>query len=196
MNWLRVALVALCAVPILFSAGCATTSRSASYFADWDDPTVATNVYRHVPEIEIPTWKKFNPVWWFGNADDPKPPASYRPGEKLRVCRWYFRNPCHNFMFYVIGITDKEFVRVGTNPTRTLNPDGGWSWAVCKTKVLRLPCLSYRKPERFDFYFGWRNKGNFGIAIRWKKKEKTEDRGQPTEIKDQKSGGGSSEQLK
>ncbi len=48
--------------------------------------------------------QKFNPVWWFGNLDDPTPPDSYRPEDRHRKIKWRLRNPLHNFMFYVVGI--------------------------------------------------------------------------------------------
>src|SRR4051794_37678044 len=51
--------------------------------------------------------RKWSPKFWFGNLDEPNPPADYRPNDKHRVRSWYFRNPTHNLTFYVIGITDK-----------------------------------------------------------------------------------------
>jgi len=41
------------------------------------------------------------------------PPDTYRPGKRLRKFSWYIRNPFHNFTFYVIGISDKVFLRTG-----------------------------------------------------------------------------------
>src|SRR4051794_24950341 len=37
----------------------------------------------HVPPQlhRFSTWQKLNPIWWIGNADDPIPPKSYRPGK-------------------------------------------------------------------------------------------------------------------
>jgi hypothetical protein len=79
------------------------------------------------------------------------------------------RNPFHNFDFYVIGIADKEFVRSGRYPKKNSNPDGGWDFAVSKYKCLRLPFISYQR-GKFNFYCGWRNRGNFGIKINFQKK--------------------------
>jgi hypothetical protein len=107
---------------------------------------------------------KLNPIWWFKNLDDPVPPASYRPDDKRRVTKWYFRNPLHNFNFYVIGIADKEFVRSGRYPERNSNPNGGWTFAVSRRKCLLLPFISYNR-RRFHFYFGWRERGNFGFKL-------------------------------
>jgi len=69
-------------------------------------------------------------------------------------------------MFYVIGIADREFERVGSNPARVFNPDQGWTWALIRYRCLRLPFVSYQR-NRFRFYLGWRNRGNFGIELKW-----------------------------
>jgi hypothetical protein len=120
----------------------------------------------HVPpELHrFSTCQKLNPVWWLGNADDPKPPKTYRPGKRTRKLTWYFRNPFHNFTFYVIGIEDKVHLRVGRYADRVENPNGGWNWAVCRYQWLRLPFIDYHR-GRFEFYIGWRNGGNFGMKL-------------------------------
>jgi hypothetical protein len=109
-------------------------------------------------------YAKWNPAWWFGNIDSPTPPDKYRPEDKCRTTRWYWRNSLHNFTHYVIGIRDKSFVRVGKFPDKVFAPKGGWNWAVCKYKWLRLPFISYRKAD-FKFYCGWRERGNFGFKL-------------------------------
>lgn len=112
----------------------------------------------------VSAWNRINPVWWFGNADQPKPPADYLPGRRLRNLRWHIRNPIHNFGHYVIGIGDKDLVRSGRFPARLSSPQGGWTVAVCKRGHVRLPFVDYRH-GRFEFYFGWRTGGNFGIKF-------------------------------
>src|SRR5439155_22746449 len=69
----------------------------------------------HVPPIlhRFSTWQKLNPLWWFGNADDPVPPKWYRPGKRMRKLTWSLRNPGHNFTFYVIGFEAKVVLRLG-----------------------------------------------------------------------------------
>src|SRR5215469_15888553 len=57
------------------------------------------------PKIHF--YNKLNPVWWFKNADDPKPPDWYKPDDSHRNLKWSFRNPMHTFNFYVIGVADK-----------------------------------------------------------------------------------------
>jgi hypothetical protein len=113
---------------------------------------------------EIHFYDKLNPVWWWKNIDDPTPPDWYRPGEKHRELKWSFRNPMHNFDFYVIGVADKKVKRSGRFPDKMSNPRGGWDFEATRWKFIWLPFVSYHRPK-FDFYFGWRNHGNFGIKI-------------------------------
>jgi len=118
--------------------------------------------------VHIPTASKFNPVFWFENYDRPIPPPDYRPNERFRRFKWHIRNPFHNFDFYVIGIADKTFVREGRYPAKVFAPEGGWNWAICKYKFLRLPFVSYSE-GRFNFYSGWRNRGQFGFELKYSK---------------------------
>jgi hypothetical protein len=115
--------------------------------------------------VHVSPRQKLNPKFWLGNADDPTPPADYRPHDHNRIHKWYLRNPGHNFDFYVIGIADKTFHRSGQCPDHVFNPRQGWNIAVCKYKWLRLPFVSYRR-EPFKFYFGWRERGDFGIELK------------------------------
>jgi len=128
-----------------------------------------TNSPTHAPRFRIS--QKANPAWWFGNADEPVAPDWYRPGDCRRNARWHVRNPCHNLTFYVIGIADKEYIRVGRHPTHVFNPYEGWNWAVCRYKWLRLPFLSYHRGG-FQFYCGWRNAGDLGMKLNFVKKKK------------------------
>lgn len=116
-------------------------------------------------------YNKLNPVWWFKNSDDPKPPEWYRPGDRHRRLKWSFRNPMHNFDFYVIGVADKKFARSGHFPKGNSDPRGGWDFEAARYKFIWLPFISYHRPK-FDFYFGWRNRGNFGIKININPKRK------------------------
>ena len=112
------------------------------------------------------TCQKVNPVWWLGNADEPVAPDWYRPGKSCRNVLWHLRNPCHNFDSYVIGLSDKPFTRTGRFPANNFNPNGGWNWAVCRYKRLRLPFTSYAQGS-FRFYCGWREGGSFGIELKF-----------------------------
>ena len=96
----------------------------------------------------------------------------------MRKLTWSLRNPGHNFTFYVIGIEDKVFLRVGRYADRVANPNGGWNWAVCHYRWLRLPFIDYHS-GRFEFYFGWRNGGNFGMKLNFAQHRKQETRPKP-----------------
>jgi hypothetical protein len=117
--------------------------------------------------VHIKPGAKWSPGFWLGNSDEPVPPADYRPDDKRRTQKWYFRNPTHNFNYYVIGIADKTFRRSGRCPHEVFNPRQGWNWAVCKYRFLRLPFASYQR-GRFRFYLGWRERGNFGAEIKFR----------------------------
>ncbi len=114
-------------------------------------------------------WKKLNPIYWFGNDDNPEPEAWYRPDSRWRKVLWYFRNPLHNFTFYVIGVADRtDRSRIGNYPASVFHPDGkGWvkCWTLlAKPKWLKLPFISYIGPK-VKWYFGWRERGNFGLKL-------------------------------
>ncbi len=115
--------------------------------------------------IQIKAGQKWKPGFWLGNEDDPVPPPDYRPNDKRRMRKWYYRNPCHNFCFYVIGIADRKFRRAGRCPDAVFNPRQGWNWTVCKYKWWRLPFVSYQH-GKFRCYCGWRERGNFGMELK------------------------------
>ena len=159
------------AIAMLFVlAGCATSAGSGPQQQSREGVTnvatapTATAIHTNVPRHRFKTTQKLNPVFWFGNADDPVPPPWYRPDDPKRLRRWYWRNSCHNFTFYVMGIADKDFTRVGCRPNVVFNPEGGWNWTVCRYKCVRLPCISYQRND-FKFYIGWRERGNFGVKL-------------------------------
>lgn len=121
---------------------------------------------RHInkPKHRPTVGQKLNPVFWFGNLDDPEPPAWYARDDAARGRKWYRRNGLHNFTFYVIGIADREFEQTGRFPGTVFHPHGGWNWTVCRYRWLRLPFISYKSP-RVVFYVGWRERGNFGVKL-------------------------------
>jgi hypothetical protein len=121
----------------------------------------------HIPSEKhrFSIWQKVNPIWWFGNADEPVAPDWYRPGGQFRNLMWHLRNPFHNFDFYVIGLSDKRFIRVGRFPEETFNRDSGWNWGACLFHGVRLPYLSYIH-GRVRAYCGWRPGGAFGLELK------------------------------
>jgi hypothetical protein len=128
-----------------------------------------------IPRTNLPPihlYNKINPFWWFGNIDEPRPPEWYRPDGSCRNFMWYMRNPFENFSNYVIGAADKKTVRSGVHPTLIGNPNGGWNFAVTRRRIVYLPFIDY-KFHRFEFYFGWRERGNFGMKLNFRQKRPT-----------------------
>ena len=122
-----------------------------------------------LPSPETPKihfYDKLNPVWWVENANEPKPPAWYLPNDKNRTLKWHFRNPFHNFDFYVIGVADRRFSRSGHYPERNADPHGGWDFEVTERHVAFLPYVSFER-SWMTFYFGWRESGAFGVELRF-----------------------------
>ena len=119
----------------------------------------------------------------FGNDDDgvdaSGPQARHlRPeltGWKRKIW-WWFRNPFHNLTFYVIGFAKQGgglrdgYVRIGIFPEQNL-PAGIGVWNVCfivTPSMWHFPFIA-RKGKKGEWYFGWRERGNFGITIRRRK---------------------------
>lgn len=110
--------------------------------------------------------KKLNPIWWLGNADEDYDP-NWKPDKshEWRKFTYAVRNPGHNFTHYVIGVSDRNFVRYGDDPGQIWNRRGRVNLATIHAGGLRLPFYS-RQGRHFDQYIGWRESGNFGIAFR------------------------------
>jgi hypothetical protein len=114
---------------------------------------------------QIHFYDKLNPVWWFRNLAEPVAPSWYRPDDPHRNLKYHLRNPGANFCRYVIGISDKKFVRSGRHPQVLANPNGGLNFAVSRRGLLVLPFVDYRF-KKFEVYLGWREHGSFGVACR------------------------------
>lgn len=140
------------------SAG--ATTNSVSEPRQWYSVVV-----KPAPNLRpIHFYERINPVWWLQNRDEPHPPDWFAPNSKHREFKWWVRNPIHNFSFYVVGITDRTFVRSGRFPEKVLVP-GHWNIAVSRYKFIYLPYVSFSSKHGFNFYFGWRHHGNFGIKL-------------------------------
>jgi len=90
---------------------------------------------------QIHFYDKLNPVWWFRNLAEPIAPAWYRPNDPHRNLKYHLRNPGANFCRFVIGISDKKFVRSGRYPELMARPQGGLNFAVSRRKLVVLPSL-------------------------------------------------------
>lgn len=114
---------------------------------------------------------KINPLWWFGNRDDPVTPDWHMPGWPYwwRQFVWLFvRNPLHNFTAYVIGVQDREYTFHASKPNtinHTFSDGGGWLFGYCAVDWVRLPFTSYRG-QQIEGYLGWHPSGKLALAIR------------------------------
>lgn len=107
-------------------------------------------------------------VWaFFGNDEDGPYGAgtNFNPDGKKSwriAVKWWFRNPFHNFTHHVIGIYGKPF----TSENVYGDENEGWQRVDRILNGKHYP-IWYHHGKRWDFYFGWRSSGAFGIA--WRK---------------------------
>lgn len=123
----------------------------------------------------------------FGNDDDgifgEEPSASYHLKEDIstwKAFRWSCRNPLHNFCFYVIGsasrrnsqltllqIDQKKICCFQYTPLAKTNFGCGTSFylGLHGWKPFVSLQIVYSRHWRSQFYFGWRERGNFGIKF-------------------------------
>lgn len=128
--------------------------------------------------VDAPFRKKINPIWWLMNGDSWEAPLEnngtpYLPEVKnqfLRNFYWWCRNPCANFVGYVIGVEGKDFSAIGSKPIESVTPRDefpprvGFKWAILQYKWLRLPFIAYN--GWIEFYLGWRpTSGGFGFKL-------------------------------
>jgi hypothetical protein len=157
------------AIVALFCSGCKTTENTSQVRSVTVIPAPWHTVkIRAWPNTNTIHWyDKINPVWWVGNNEEPDPPAWYEPGNPCRRIYWRLRNPFTNFSYYVIGVADRDARRSGWYPKNVSNPNRGWNFAVTGVTKLNIPLLwfvDYRsKGGHFEFYAGWRERGNFGL---------------------------------
>jgi hypothetical protein len=130
--------------------------------------------------VLIPWTIKLDPLWWLvgpdgWNVPDVNNGAPYLPtvtNVLLRRLIWFgFRNPLMNFVGFVIGVEDRNYMVTGSAPVlattgRDCTPQQiGWRWAVLKTRWMRLPFVSYYGGW-IEFYLGWRPaSGGFGLKL-------------------------------
>lgn len=124
-------------------------------------------------------------VWSvFGNDDDPRPPATWRPewSEWRRLFVWYVtRNPLHNMLFYRLGVKNRGWHVAGRFPSDSPSgvemwPPAPYRFAWCvhthrRFTWLRLPFVSWLVPvfnRGIEGYIGWRPSGAMGGSLRLK----------------------------
>lgn len=105
-------------------------------------------------------------LWCFGNDED----GLYGAGTKwnpegkkslLIFLQWtLIRNPVHNFTHHVIGIYGEPF-----ETHKVYENVPGWSKSTRVLDNKHYPYWNYQG-HGFQFYFGWRKSGAFGISFR------------------------------
>lgn len=113
--------------------------------------------------------KKINPWWWLWNDLQPFPDPGQVSGTGwVAQFNWWLRNPCANFVGFVIGVNDRNYTIVGTVPVRdgSLADSGGygWKWSIIRLGWIWLPFISYAGAS-IVFYLGWRYSGGFGLKL-------------------------------
>jgi hypothetical protein len=149
------------------------------------------NLYNWVPANKNLIEKNSPSSWlawaFIGNDDDgvygEKPSAGNWTNEKIgpkRAFMWWTRNPLHNFTFYVIGSAHRQnseftllkFSEDGDAECMTYHEKAKTVFAGKGTSFFLgfhggKPFLSLRLDygRRFEFYIGWRERGNFGLKL-------------------------------
>lgn len=194
---------------LLFSA-CTNYKQSTSSFLNEtgsNQSTLDHPLYHVIPRhrsqikpYDIGHWT----TWMlFGNDDhgifgeDHDPIFCHQEPDNIgKAFKWFYRNPLHNFCWYVIGSGHKvnsEFAIIKCNPrqmhvlTYRSSPDFGLKYepsfflGFYGWKPFVSLHLFYNKYYRGQFYIGWRNRGNFGIKFLPIIKRKPEDYSSPDE---------------
>lgn len=143
--------------------------------------------YKDTPRYykDIPTYDVGSYLTWtfFGNEDDGiyGEKAEYLPdcpNDRKKALRWWMRNPCHNFCFYVIGSADRvnsqvTLLHISKQGVKGLTyskyPD--IDFAFCESNLFLglhggKPFFFIRigtEKRSLDCYIGWRDRGNFGL---------------------------------
>jgi len=110
----------------------------------------------------------------FGNDEEPFPPDWYKR-DNAWFPFWYrfqwlfIRNPLHNLAWHIIGFVGEldSWYPIGDYKDDVWNPKGGWNkitWFNKKTNKKKI-FRSYRG-KYIEFYFGPRERGNYGVALR------------------------------
>lgn len=116
-----------------------------------------------IATLRVDRAKQYSTLWTiWGNNEDQTPPDWYLPENNstwVRTFMWYLRNSHHNLFFHVLKVTGE---RKGAFPDQIWNPNGGWNWAT----VNNIPAFVSYRGKYIEGYIGWREKGNFGLALR------------------------------
>jgi hypothetical protein len=112
--------------------------------------------------------------------------------------RWSTRNPLHNFCFYAVGsahwkrhyhavllsIAHGRIRMFSRGERKVFDSDNSFKIAFNDFRPFIGWQFSHFKNRRFQFYVGWRERGNLGFKLRpWAKRERRRDPASPPEDK-------------
>jgi len=114
----------------------------------------------------------------FGNYNEPNPyPEKRRIEANNSILHpnlwWAIRNPFHNFCHYWIGVTPLgqmcEWItleeRGWVHNTNPINGNWQYSYWTKPNSKIKLPFWNFDN-GKWQIYFGWLSRGNFGLAFR------------------------------
>jgi len=166
--------------------GCAAYRVPTCHFEGSEHHPLYCVIPRHRSQIKW--YDAGHWITWglFGNDDDGifGECTSYRceqPNDGKKALAWGVRNPLHNFTFYVIGTANQRNSGVTLLQVTPCHVASGCytpqattvfpSQSSCFYLALHgwKPFLSWRLVYhpcyQFDFYLGWRCRGNFGLKF-------------------------------
>lgn len=108
-------------------------------------------------------------IWaFFGNElDGPIGDSKWNPERKDNLwirLKWWFRNPCHNFTWHVIGFAHKNTTRYDESDNDVPGWNKAWSVVDDDPKQRKYPFRLYIG-KTWTFYAGWRGRGTFGLKF-------------------------------
>ena len=174
-----------------------TRTRSGEHAAHYDavehraqEHALYQVIPRHRSQVrwyDLPRW-----IHWglLGNDDDgifgESQPVPYSTNIHAGTfLRWSTRNPLHNFSFYVVGsahwkrhyhaamfsIADGRVRAFTRGEKKVFDSDNSFKIAFNDFKPFIALQFSHFKNRRFQFYVGWRERGNLGFKLRpWAKR--------------------------
>lgn len=180
----------LCILSLFVLTGCSSYRCCHHMYLKENDKRDNHPLYTIIPShrLQIHWYDFLHWTTWmlFGNDDDgifgEGKSANFCPNQPPTVKKalaWYGRNPLHNFFFYTIGSANRsnsQFTLIQVTKEKNAlfhyqsiasTPFPGKKYGLYLALHGGKPFISLRFPlpssRRFDFYLGWRERGNFGI---------------------------------
>lgn len=169
------------------------SGEHAAHYAAVEERALQHPLYRAIPRhrsqlrwYDAPRWA----AWSFvGNDDDGIFGEAIPYSTNIHTgtfCRWATRNPLHNFSFYLVGsahwkrhyhaallsIAGRRVRVCSRDQGEVHDSDNSFKIAFNDFKPFISLQFSHFKNRRFQFYVGWRGRGNLGFKLRpWAKRK-------------------------